>query len=327
VAVATGGRVLRCIFYGQPGDTANAGIEALADGAKALGNRVIWRNHMFYRPGEYEDADLFVIMGLQGPIRNILGDAKRHGRRVVVCDLSVLCRGRTHGVGLEKTNWVVPYACDETRLEHLGVAFEPHIAGVGGYVLVAPQLPNDASHDMNQHGMAMWLERTTRELEAAGKEYRVRPHPRVAPSDRSLEDDLAGASAVITLTSNIGHDALRLGVPVFCRKDAPYATLANVYDDRTMRPFDKAPSFPGEARRRQYFARLAHAEWDLDELRSGQALDFLLGTMAKEADGDVPDPLPSDDAEEALEGSTGLAPSRTRRPRKSQLEQAMVIGG
>jgi hypothetical protein len=322
----TGAHVLRLIFYGQPDGPENAGIAALADGAKALGNRVIWRNHMFFRPGEYEDADLFVIMGMQGPISLFPAEAKKRDRRALVCDLAMLCRGRTYYVGFEKTNWVPSYECDETRLDQLGVTLEPHLPGGGAYMLVAPQMPNDAAHGLNHRAMDTWLERTLRELEAAGKEYRVRPHPRVAQAERSLDEDLAGAAAVITINSNIGHDALRRGIPVFCRKDAPYAAVANPYDERTMRPFDKSPRFPGDPRRRQYFARVAHSEWDLDELRSGRALDFLLGIIAKERDGDEADPLPADEAEESTDTHTGMSGPRQRRSRRTQSDHAFVTG-
>jgi hypothetical protein len=321
---------LRCIFYGTPGESASEGIVALADGARASGHRVIWRNHNFFRPGEYEPADLFVVTGLQGPIGLFPAEARKRGRRTLVVDLAMLCRGRTYGLGLEKTNWVPPYDCDERRLDHLGIVLEPHVPGTGSHILVAEQSPNDVAHGMDKTGLDAWLERTTRELEAAGRKYRVRPHPRVRTPARSLEEDLLGASAVVTLTSNVGHDALRGGIPVFCRKDAPYASLGNVYDERSMRPFDKRPYFPGEARRRQYFARLAHAEWDVAEMRSGEALDFAMTTIQKEADGDEPDALPPDEDGDGDEEGMQAAPRRRGRPPKGSsrtgAEAAASIG-
>jgi hypothetical protein len=68
---------------------------------------------------------------------------------------------------------------------------------------------------------------------------------------------------------------LLAGVPVFCDPRAMYAQLANLDLAALEEPF-----FPSAEERWAYFARLAWAQWTLDELRTGAPLQFLLDAAA-----------------------------------------------
>jgi hypothetical protein len=89
----------------------------------------------------------------------------------------------------------------------------------------------------------------------------------VEPFAEALRD----AWAVVTISSNSGHEALLAGVPVFCDSRAMYAALAN-----TSLAALEEPHFPAPAELRRYLARVAYAQWTLAEIETGAPIRFLL---------------------------------------------------
>lgn len=87
---------------------------------------------------------------------------------------------------------------------------------------------------------------------------RVRPHPGKNPC-KTLEDDLANARLVVTWGSGSAVKALMIGVPV--ESDMPnWCGEQNNTD----------------AGRLAMFRRLAWSQWHMDEIRSGEAFEWLL---------------------------------------------------
>ena len=82
-----------------------------------------------------------------------------------------------------------------------------------------------------------------------------------------LEEDLRRAHCVVTYTSNVGGDALRLGIPVICNPMASFAPLcsSNVANVDHVLP-------ASEDRVEKYFQSMAMITWSNEEMKSGEPL-------------------------------------------------------
>ena len=137
---------------------------------------------------------------------------------------------------------------DGARWDRLGVELAPWRGR--GEVVVLPQ------RGIGPPGVAMpagWGERIARELGA-----RMRPHPGQRPAV-PLEQDLAGAGEVVTWGSGAAIKALILGIRV-----------------RSHMPNWIGEQDNTDAGRLAMFRRLAWAQWQLEEIASGEPLRRLL---------------------------------------------------
>ena len=92
--------------------------------------------------------------------------------------------------------------------------------------------------------------------------YKPDLDPRWGASMGTLDEQLAGAWAVVTHNSGVALDALLAGVPAFCTGDTPAAWLGNTDLTQIDDPF-YSPD------RKDLFATLAGQQWTLDEFRRG----------------------------------------------------------
>ena len=139
--------------------------------------------------------------------------------------------------------------------------WNPH----GQYVLICGQVPGDAS--LQGRDLNPWYEEQAEKY--ADHDIVFRPHPLGAgrgaiqelkgaiTSNRSLSEDLEGASLVVTYNSNTGVDALLAGKPVYCDNEGSMVWQVKPED------------------REQWAHRLAWRQWTLDEISSGFALSKL----------------------------------------------------
>ena len=85
-----------------------------------------------------------------------------------------------------------------------------------------------------------------------------------------LKEAINGAHCVVTYNSTSGTDALINGVPVFAMSDtAQFYDIAN-HDLSDI----ENPLFVDD--RLPHFSKVAYAQWTVDELKSGEALDFVM---------------------------------------------------
>lgn len=139
--------------------------------------------------------------------------------------------------------------------------WNPH----GQYVLICGQVPGDAS--LQGRDLNPWYQEQADKY--ADHDLVFRPHPLGArrgaiqelkgaiTSNRSLTEDLEGASLVVTYNSNTGVDSLLAGKPVYCDNEGSMA-------------WGVTPES-----REQWAHRLAWRQWTLDEISSGYALRIL----------------------------------------------------
>lgn len=172
-----------------------------------------------------------------------------------------LARGGHNGQGI----W--PHEGAE-RFEQLGVPLKPWRT-TGEYVLVC------ANRSFGIPGRMMPIEWPQRVVERLRGEtnlpVRLRSHPGNGKPTRPLEEDLAGARAVVVWSSSAGAHALAAGIPVVC--EAPYWILKGAACATL------AQALRGELpERRTHFWRMAWAQWTLAEIASGEPFRRLLGT-------------------------------------------------
>lgn len=223
---------------------------------------------------------------MRGNGKEIADDYRARGIPSLVIDLGYMRRAmRTNGyqgfwqVSLNGLNWL-PKSAESDRFEKLEIPY-PKQRKRKGYVLIAEQTPNDASHGMDASALHKWTSRT---VEKCGTlEYLVRRHPmnKTGPASlltkTTLEDDLKGAGCVYVHNSNVGNDALLAGIPVVCDETSRYLpTYYGVVDHE----LSECPSYPDAETMQDYLHRLAYAQWKLEEIASGEAFDYVLSQIS-----------------------------------------------
>ncbi|AEP08895.1 hypothetical protein MICA_558 [Micavibrio aeruginosavorus ARL-13] len=253
-------------------------VAAFAQGLRAATLPFKYRNHNPFTPDQVEDFDVVVVSGLRDKGTVIRDAYAKKGKPVIVIDYGYMSRvsgiktwATGHWqVGLNRLGWVPPFQCLSDRLDRLGIFFKPQHDGE--YVLVCGQHVGDPSHGLDADGISAWA---TREIAKAKGARPVlwRPHPDSPDVNATGHDgissgpiDWASVHAVHCINSNVGHEAIINGVRVICEPSAPYAEL---------------PMAPSEEQKRVYFSRLAYSQWTLDEMRSGEAIEFIINAIRR----------------------------------------------
>lgn len=147
----------------------------------------------------------------------------------------------------------------------------------GEHILLAPNRPFGVPGRM----MGVdWAADAKLELQAQTKrEIRWRGHPGNNAPRVPLAADLKDACATAIWSSSVGVHSLCAGIPVIC--DAPFwiAKEATFGSLRVLEESDSKDNFSGSMNQSRLRAmeRLACAQFDLQEIRSGFAFDFVLG--------------------------------------------------
>lgn len=262
-----------------------------AEGIRACGDRVIWRNPTGYGPGNYEACDVAVIFGLQGGTDAILRDQRARGTPVVVVDMGYVKRGNTiaarqqphavyWSVGLNGLNGHAdsltgPMPGDRWRA--LGVSLQSWRTE-GTHVLVCGQRPFDAA--IPRIDPSVWARETVTLLQSLTQRPIVfRPHPEDAGHRRiphvtysvhpHLVDDLRNCHAVVAYNSNSLVEAVIAGIPAFALGEG---SMVEAVSEHILDQIEQ-PSFPD---RQQWAHDLAYRQYTWPEFASGLAWRNLL---------------------------------------------------
>ena len=236
--------------------------DAFAEGMKRLGYTV-----KFNLPAAPNGGDVLVTWNRFGPSDRIAREFERRGLPVLVAENGYLGNDlpgrpgeRWYALALNHHNgagrWVEG---GPERWDGFGIELRPWRLE-GSEVVVLPQ------RGIGPPGVAMpltWL-RTGQKL------GRVRRHPGQKETV-ALEQDLRRARAVVTWGSGAALKALAWGIPAFPGMPkwigAPAARRIEFMDQGPVRD---------DAARLAMFRSLAHAQANLDEIASGEALEKLL---------------------------------------------------
>ncbi len=208
---------------------------------------VIWNRHRHNALARrFEGAGAAVIVSENGWVRRI------DGLKTIA-----LCRGHHNGAG----EW--PEG-EEDRWSALGVELQPWRSG-GEHILMLDQ------RGIGEPGVAMprgWTASAVSRLQSmTRRRIVVRRHP--GNAEPPPEPDWTDCWAAVTWASGAGIKAIIAGIPVFYGLENWIGGLAARYGlDDIERPFlgDRLPML----------RRLAHAQWTLDELTTGEPFARLL---------------------------------------------------
>ena len=157
------------------------------------------------------------------------------------------------------------YQGEKDRWEGLQIELCPWSEG-GNHILVLPQ------RSIGEEGVAMprgWENRIVDQLKKiTTRPIRVRKHPGKSQEGPTLATDLTDAWCAVTWASGAGIKAIIAGVPVFHQLEhwigAPAASTTLDIEN------------PWRGDRLPMLRRLAWAQWTWDEIRSGEAIRYLL---------------------------------------------------
>ncbi|MBS3650944.1 hypothetical protein KEU06_20225 [Pseudaminobacter sp. 19-2017] len=160
---------------------------------------------------------------------------------------------------------------------HFAHHLKPWKEGAGEYVLVIGKGANDVS----LHGASFmaWLEEQVRLLLSAGHRVVYRPHPdRPTPcpegaelSTRTLKEDLACASFIVSFNSSTDVEAVLSGVPAVITD--PGSLAYPVAAHSVLEPLSRPD-------RTKWCHALAWRQWTAEELRNGDAWDHVKQLLA-----------------------------------------------
>jgi hypothetical protein len=210
---------------------------------------------------EHEPCDLMVQWGIRQQ-RFIRMQNTRKGQicileRAYLGDVtqrvSVSFGGQLNG----RATWRVPEN-DPSRWEKCWPELmKPWTPKEDGYVLVMGQVPMDMA--CRNVSIMSFGKRAMDAFRRQGFPVRFRQHPRVQTPERSLQEDLAGARAVVTWNSTSGVDAVLAGVPTVAMDQGSMAWPVTGHEL-------KLPPMPD---RTSWGHRLAWCQWTKEEVASG----------------------------------------------------------
>lgn len=131
----------------------------------------------------------------------------------------------------------------------------------GSYVLVCP--PDDKIANLMGFDEKAWLRDVLTRLRN-NTDRTIKVRTRDKEQEYPLEQDLAGAWALVTWGSNAAVEAVLYGVPVFCTGDCAASVMGRLDPINIEYPY-----YPDN--RYEWAATLAANQWTLDEIASGMA--------------------------------------------------------
>lgn len=270
-------------------------------------------NVLEYVYGEnYEPCDLAVMFGSWKPREKGTHIARNNivsqSKDFLCIETALLGRStseeNTHfRVGLngflnQEAAWpVFDSQCGNTRLARLGLTWSGWHNDPDGHIVIALQLPGDASlrgADIND-----WAWRTIKQIRSVtDRAITVRCHPLASArafvdhidvlrrvtleqipniffsdgAERSWTDDLKGAWCTVTYSSGLAIDSVLSGIPTVACDPGNFAWPISSHDARDV----VSPKQENEHLVLSWLQQLALCQWTQDEMRSGEAWSFYL---------------------------------------------------
>jgi hypothetical protein len=233
------------------------------------------------RPG-----DVLVIWNRYGNVHEAATRFEREGGRVIVAENGYLGPGggspkfQVHPGGPKPTDYYSvsldwhngrgSWPCGgPERFRAIGVELKPW-REKGSYVLICPNRSFGVGAQVMRSD---WAASTARRLSRETKrEIRTRAHPGNNAPQRSIEEDLTYAWAVVVWSSSVAVHSLLAGIPTFI--EAPWQVLkragASGKVDDPIVP-DRLP----------HFERMAWHQWTVKEIESGEPFRALLSAAGQ----------------------------------------------
>lgn len=239
-----------------------------------------------------KDEDIPVIWSVlfQGRMihnEKIYNDTVQRGKPILIIEVGNLIRGKTWRISLDNINALGEFSniidLDENRPQKLGVFLKPYQEKRRGEILIATQHERSLQW-RGMPSMKKWTEDTVEKIKQITKRrIVVRPHPRnpftVKISNTLQEhpkkipgtyddfDIFYGYHCVVNHNSGPAVQALINGIPVICDQSSLAGELSNKIEN-----IENLQYFPRE----DWFLKLCHTEWTVDEIASGIPIQRLV---------------------------------------------------
>jgi hypothetical protein len=249
-------------------------FNAFEQGLKSLGHESV---------SEKEDvAVIWSVLwsGRMAKNQQIYQKCRAANRPIIIIEVGNLFRGRTWRICLENINGRGIFAnnidLDQTRPKKLGITLEPYKETRKPEILIASQHQASLQWE-GQPNMQRWIEQTIANLRKyTTRKIVVRPHPR-SPVQVSLPNVLVELPklipdsyddfdinyhyhCVINHNSGPAVQAAIKGIPVICDVSSLAAPLSNSIENI------ENLQLPN---REEWFLKLCHTEWTVDEISQG----------------------------------------------------------
>jgi hypothetical protein len=273
---------MRFRLYREYGALNSAPVfNAFEQGITSLGHEIV-QNHE-------EVAVIWSVLwaGRMRPNKDVYRRCKENNIPVVIIEVGNLLRGRSWRICLDNINGLGTFGndhdLDPKRTEKLGIRLRPENTNRKSEILIASQHQSSLQWE-GMPTMAQWVERTVAKLkDYTDRKIIIRPHPRCTFSlnlnnsiieypkiiQGSYDDfDIDyGYHCVINHNSGPAVQASIHGVPVICDSSSLAAELGNKIENI------ESVTVPN---RNEWFLKLCHTEWTLDEISQGIPLRRLL---------------------------------------------------
>lgn len=251
--------------------------EAFAEGLRRAGYEIA-----FQVPGTVQRGDVLLIWNRYGLAEMEADRFEARGGTVLVAENGYLDPGRDaarrwYALAIGGHNgqgrWPIGTPERWPRIAaHVGAPVLAPWRADGTHVLVCP------NRSFGRRGYVMPEDWSLRTLDAlrrlTQRPVRLRPHPGNGPEALPLEADLKDCWAMVIWASSAGVKALVAGIPVI--RLAPAWILDGAVSTRLDEV--EAPALPA---RGAAFERLAWAQWNIEEIASGEPFRRLLSHTGK----------------------------------------------
>lgn len=261
-------------------------FNAFEQGLKSLGHEVV---------KDQEDVAVIWSVLWSGRMSNnrIIYEQCRAGRKpIVIIEVGNLKRNITWRIGLDHINNLGIFGnienLDESRPEKLGVRLFPLQEKRRGEILIAGQ-HQESLQWQGMPFMKQWCENMVSEIKKrSGRRIIVRPHPRssfplkipnvIFERPQKLAntyddfDIFYSYHCVINHNSGPAVQAAIQGIPIICDSTSLAGELSSTLDQI------ENPQLPD---REEWFLKLCHTEWTVDEISQGLPLQRLLPEILK----------------------------------------------
>lgn len=263
-------------------------FDAFSRGLKVLGHTEV---------NQHEDISVIwsvLWKGRMASNRLIYENAKKQGKSVIIIEVGNLKRGNTWRLCIDNINgdgeFSNDFELDADRPKKLGVILRPPNENRKKDILICSQL-SESLQWQGMPPMEEWIRQTVREIRKhSDRKIVVRPHPRsgIKPNipGTQLEipkkivnsyDDFDidyGYHCVINHNSGPAVQSAIAGTPIIC--------------DRSSLAYDVSEKFENIEKislpcREQWFLKLCHTEWSVQEISSGIPLERLLKKIIKKS--------------------------------------------
>ena len=273
---------MRFRLYREYGALNSAPVfNAFEQGIKSLGHEIV-QNHE-------EVAVIWSVLwaGRMRPNKDVYRRCKENNIPVIIIEVGNLLRGRSWRICLDNINGLGIFGndsdLDPKRIDRFGIRLHPEKTNRKSEILIASQHHSSLQWE-GMPTMAQWVERTVTKLKNyTDRKIIIRPHPRCTFSlnlnNSTVEypkiiqgsyDDFDidyGYHCVINHNSGPAVQASIHGVPVICDASSLAGELSNKIENI------ESVTVPN---RNEWFLKLCHTEWTIDEIAHGTPLRRLL---------------------------------------------------